>query len=75
MDGASVGAESLWPSAIRWKSMFSSNWKNIKNRWGGTNSCLKKKAVFLKPETSSVNPVHNAQVCYFNNVHYARGSH
>jgi hypothetical protein len=32
MDGAPVRAESLWPSVIRWKSVFSSNWKNIKNR-------------------------------------------
>ncbi len=37
MDGALAGAESLWPSVIRWKLVFSSNWKNIKNRrgWGG----------------------------------------
>jgi hypothetical protein len=34
MDGASVGAESLWPNVIRWKPVFSSNWKNIKNRQG-----------------------------------------
>jgi len=27
--------ESLWPSVIRWKLVFSSNWKNIKNRRGG----------------------------------------
>jgi len=32
MDGASMGAESLWPSVIRWKPLFSSNWENIKNR-------------------------------------------
>jgi len=32
MDDASMGAESLWPSVIRWKPVFSSNWKNIKNR-------------------------------------------
>jgi hypothetical protein len=31
MDGALVGAESLWPSVIQWKPVFSSNWKNIKN--------------------------------------------
>ncbi len=30
-----AGAESLWPSVIRWKPVFSSNWKNIKNRRGG----------------------------------------
>jgi hypothetical protein len=35
MDGAPVGAESLWPSVIQWKPVFSSNWKNIKNRRGG----------------------------------------
>jgi hypothetical protein len=38
MDGAPASAESLWPSVIRWKPVFSSNWKNIKNRrgvWGG----------------------------------------
>jgi hypothetical protein len=35
MDGAPVGAESLWPSVIRWKPVFSNNWKNIKNRRGG----------------------------------------
>jgi len=35
MDGAPVGAESLWPSVIRWKPVFSSNWKHIKNRRGG----------------------------------------
>jgi hypothetical protein len=34
MDGAPVGAESLWPSVIQWKPVFSSNWKNIKNRRG-----------------------------------------
>jgi len=32
MDGAPVGAESLWPNVIRWKPVFSNNWKNIKNR-------------------------------------------
>jgi hypothetical protein len=26
--------ESLWTSVIRWKPVFSSNWKNIKNRRG-----------------------------------------
>jgi hypothetical protein len=35
MDGAPPNAESLWPSVIRWKMVFSSNWKNIKNRRGG----------------------------------------
>jgi hypothetical protein len=35
MDGAPAGAESLWPSVIRWKPVFSSNWKNIKNHRGG----------------------------------------
>jgi hypothetical protein len=39
MDGASAGAESLWPSVIRWKSVFSSNWKNIKNRRGEGGVC------------------------------------
>jgi len=34
MDGAPVGAESLWPSVIRWKPVFSNNWKNIKKRRG-----------------------------------------
>jgi hypothetical protein len=34
MDGAPVGAESLWPNVIRWKLVFSNNWKNIKNRRG-----------------------------------------
>jgi hypothetical protein len=34
MDGASAGAKSLWPSVIRWKLVFNSNWKNIKNRRG-----------------------------------------
>jgi hypothetical protein len=43
-----VGAESLWPSVIRWKPVFSSNWKNIKNHRGrgGTNGCLKRKVFF-----------------------------
>jgi hypothetical protein len=35
MDGASVGAESLWPNVIWWKAVFGNNWKNIKNRRGG----------------------------------------
>jgi hypothetical protein len=55
MDGAPVGAESLWLSVIRWKPVFSSNWKNIKNRRGegGTNGCLKKKVFLKKPKTST----------------------
>jgi len=28
MDGAPVSAKSLWPSVIRWKPVFSSNWNN-----------------------------------------------
>jgi hypothetical protein len=35
MDGALAGAKSLWPSVIRWKPLFNSNWKNIKNCAGG----------------------------------------
>jgi hypothetical protein len=35
MDGARAGAESFWPSVIRWKPVFSNNWKNIKNLRGG----------------------------------------
>jgi hypothetical protein len=35
MDGAPASAESLWPSVIQWKPVFSNNWKNIKNRWVG----------------------------------------
>jgi len=34
MDGAPAGAESLWPSVIRWKPVFNGNWKNIKNHRG-----------------------------------------
>ncbi len=47
-DGALVGAESLWPSVIRWKPMFSSNWKNIKNHRGrgGDQRLFEKKSFF-----------------------------
>jgi len=49
--------------------------EKYKEPLGGNQQLFEKKSFFLKPKTSSVNPVHNAQVCYFNNVHYARGSH
>jgi hypothetical protein len=66
MDGAPVGAESLWPSVIQWKLMFSNNWKNIKNHpgGGGTNGCLKKK-VFLKNQKHQPNIVekHTCALC------------
>jgi len=70
MDGAPVDAESLWPSVIRWKPMFSSNWKNIKNRreGGGTNGCLKKK-VFLKNQKHQPNIVEITHLCIMHRVH------
>jgi hypothetical protein len=39
MDGAPAGVESFWLSVIRWKPVFSSNWKNIKNRRGKGAVC------------------------------------
>jgi hypothetical protein len=55
MDGVPVGAESLWPSVIGWKPVFSSNWKNIKNRRGGGEDqrLFEKKRFFKKPKTST----------------------
>jgi len=56
MDGAPMGAESLWPSVIRWKLVFSSNWKNIKNHWGewrGDQLLFERKSIFKKPKTST----------------------
>jgi len=47
MDGALVGAKSFWPSVIRWKSMFNSNWKNIKNRRGEGGSTIVWKEKFF----------------------------
>jgi hypothetical protein len=75
MDGAPVGAESLWPSVIRWKPVFSSNWKNITNHrggvgrgGGGTNGCLKRK-VLRKNQKHQPNIVEITHLCIMHRVH------
>jgi hypothetical protein len=51
MDGVPMGAESLWPRVIQWKSVISSNWKNIKN-WGD-QWLFEKNFLKKKPKTST----------------------
>jgi hypothetical protein len=74
MDGVPVDVESLWPSVIRWKPVFSSNWKNIKNRrkgGGGTNDYLKI-FIFFKNQKHQPNIVEITHLCIMHGVHTSR---
>jgi len=47
MDGAPVGAESLWPSVIRWKPVLSSNPKNPVLGFHGWDETAPQGSVYL----------------------------